>query len=94
MIARFSNAKILSLDDSNISDTGIGMCGWILFSISWMMVVITLPFSLCVLLKVRMASTIKEYQTLTTCKLHRRVTFFFFKNLLHPSEGICKVSES
>ena len=33
--------------------TGIGVCGWILFGISWLLVFVTLPFSLCVLLKVR-----------------------------------------
>ena len=32
--------------------TGIGVCGWILFGISWLLVFVTLPFSLCVLLKV------------------------------------------
>ena len=33
--------------------TGIGVCGWILFGISWLLVFVTLPFSLCVLLKVQ-----------------------------------------
>ena len=39
-------------DDSPGSDGGIGVCGWLLFGMSWLMVAITLPFSLCVLLKV------------------------------------------
>ena len=29
-------------------DTGIGMCGWLLTTISWFLVIITLPFSLSV----------------------------------------------
>ena len=41
-------------DDNNTKDGGIGVCGWLLFAISWLLVVITLPFSLCVLLKVTM----------------------------------------
>jgi len=33
-------------------NTGLGFLGWLLFCISWLLVVITFPFSLCVLLKV------------------------------------------
>ena len=33
-------------------EPGIGMCGWLLTSISWFLVIITLPFSLCVCFKV------------------------------------------
>ena len=43
-------------DDSPGSDGGIGVCGWLLFGMSWLMVAITLPFSLCVLLKVGLTS--------------------------------------
>ena len=35
------------------SNTGLGFLGWLLFCISWLLVVVTFPFSLCVLLKVR-----------------------------------------
>jgi len=34
------------------SNTGLGFLGWLLFCISWLLVVVTFPFSLCVLLKV------------------------------------------
>ena len=34
------------------SESGIGLCGWILTVISWVMVMVTLPFSLCVCFKV------------------------------------------
>ena len=33
-------------------DTGIGLCGWLLTAISWVIVIFTLPFSLCVCFKV------------------------------------------
>ena len=33
-------------------EPGIGICGWMLTSISWFLVIITLPFSLCVCFKV------------------------------------------
>ena len=34
------------------SSTGIGACGWILVLASWMLVLVTFPFSLCVCFKV------------------------------------------
>jgi len=33
-------------------NTSLGFLGWLLFAISWLLVVVTFPFSLCVLLKV------------------------------------------
>ena len=36
-----------------MSSEGIGACGWMLFAVSWLLVAVTLPFSLCVLLKVQ-----------------------------------------
>ena len=39
----------LSGDDP---DTGIGMCGWLLTTISWFLLIITLPFFICECLKV------------------------------------------
>jgi len=54
------------IDDSNISSDGIGVCGWLLFMISWLLVVITLPFSLCVLLKV-----VQEYERAVIFRLGR-----------------------
>ena len=44
--------SVMFPDDTPGSDGGIGVCGWLLFGMSWLMVAITLPFSLCVLLKV------------------------------------------
>jgi len=46
--------------------TGIGVCGWILFGISWLLVFVTLPFSLCVLLKV-----VQEYERAVIFRLGR-----------------------
>ena len=34
------------------SDNGVGLCGWLLTMISWGLVLVTLPFSLCVCFKV------------------------------------------
>jgi len=53
-------------DDANVSDAGIGMCGWILFGLSWVIVVLTLPFSLCILLKV-----VQEYERAVIFRLGR-----------------------
>jgi hypothetical protein len=34
-------------------DDGMGLCGWLLAFMSWMIVVLTFPFSICFCLKVR-----------------------------------------
>ena len=34
------------------NDTGIGICGWILTALCWLLVVVTMPFSFCVCFKV------------------------------------------
>ena len=39
-------------DDREKTSTSIGVFGWLLFGLSWCLVAVTLPFSLCVLLKV------------------------------------------
>ncbi len=45
------------------SDTGIGLCGWLLTAISWALVMVTLPFSLCVCFKVRRLDKTFKYCT-------------------------------
>merc|ERR1740128_956549 len=45
---------------------GLGFLGWVLFVISWLMVVVTFPFSLCVLLKV-----VLEYERAVIFRLGR-----------------------
>jgi hypothetical protein len=42
-------AYIISADDGY---DGIGICGWLLTAVSWGLVAVTLPFSLCVCFKV------------------------------------------
>ena len=41
------------LGEEEEEDAGIGVCGWLLTSASMLLVLITLPFSLCVCFKVR-----------------------------------------
>jgi len=53
-------------DDSETGSSSIGIFGWILFGISWMLVAATLPFSLCVLLKV-----VQEYERAVIFRLGR-----------------------
>ena len=43
------SAKHMIADET---ESGIGLCGWILTAISWGLVMVTLPFSLCVCFKV------------------------------------------
>ena len=47
-------------------DDGIGICGWMLTLLSWMIVLVTLPFSLCVCFKVA-----KFIIRIFICFLHR-----------------------
>ena len=42
----------LILFTADESDNGVGLCGWLLTTISWGLVMVTLPFSLCVCFKV------------------------------------------
>jgi len=44
----------------------IGVCGWILFGISWLLVFVTLPFSLCAIIKV-----VQEYERAVIFRLGR-----------------------
>ncbi|TRY63261.1 hypothetical protein TCAL_02602, partial [Tigriopus californicus] len=73
------------------SDSGIGLCGWLLTAISWGLVIVTLPFSLCVCFKV-----VQEYERAVIFRLGRllsggsrgpgkaRLTFFRIeKNKVH-----------
>lgn len=59
----FSSGLEWRADDT---DDGIGMCGWILTAISWLMVIVTLPFSLCVCFKV-----VQEYERAVIFRLGR-----------------------
>ena len=45
----------LLLFSAEDSDIGLGICGWLLTAFSWAIVIVTLPFSLCVCFKVRNA---------------------------------------
>jgi len=51
---------------SDESDNGIGLCGWLLTAISWGLVMVTLPFSLCVCFKV-----VQEYERAVIFRLGR-----------------------
>ena len=48
-------------DDREKTTTSIGVFGWLLFGLSWCLVAVTLPFSLCVLLKVQYSTV--QYST-------------------------------
>merc|ERR1719278_271339 len=48
------------------SDIGLGICGWLLTAFSWAIVIVTLPFSLCVCFKV-----VQEYERAVIFRLGR-----------------------
>merc|ERR1711971_1051588 len=54
------------MDTEENANHSIGVCGWILFGISWLIVFVTLPFSLCVLIKV-----VQEYERAVIFRLGR-----------------------
>jgi len=57
-------SAVIGGDDED--DTGISLCGWVLTSISLLLVIITLPFSLCVCFKV-----VQEYERAVIFRLGR-----------------------
>ncbi|XP_040574653.1 band 7 protein AGAP004871 isoform X5 [Lepeophtheirus salmonis] len=57
---------VSAFNHSDESDNGIGLCGWLLTMISWLLVVVTLPFSLCVCFKV-----VQEYERAVIFRLGR-----------------------
>jgi len=60
------DSEALSRDDRENTNTSIGVFGWLLFGLSWCLVAVTLPFSLCVLLKV-----VQEYERAVIFRLGR-----------------------
>ena len=48
---------------ANEGDIGIGICGWLLTAFSWVIVIVTLPFSLCVCFKVMKIHSEKKVET-------------------------------
>ena len=61
------------------SDDGIGLCGWMLTAVSWAIVLVTLPFSLCVCFKVS--------------PLHTQPNIFFFLSFLQ-FHGLSEIKET
>jgi len=55
-----------AMDTEENASHSIGVCGWILFAFSWLIVFVTLPFSLCVLIKV-----VQEYERAVIFRLGR-----------------------
>jgi len=52
--------------DAQENEMGIGICGWLLTAFSWAIVIVTLPFSLCVCFKV-----VQEYERAVIFRLGR-----------------------
>lgn len=52
--------------ESEDTDVGLGICGWLLTAFSWLIVIVTLPFSLCVCFKV-----VQEYERAVIFRLGR-----------------------
>merc|ERR1719225_775591 len=61
---RVTKSGLSKLTDG--SDDGVGICGFLLTGISWLLVLVTLPFSLCVCFKV-----VQEYERAVIFRLGR-----------------------
>lgn len=61
---RVTKSGLAKLTDG--SDDGVGICGFLLTGISWLLVLVTLPFSLCVCFKV-----VQEYERAVIFRLGR-----------------------
>ncbi|XP_059157526.1 band 7 protein AGAP004871-like isoform X1 [Physella acuta] len=66
MDAHLNNAKD---NDNEVSNTGIGCCGYILWALSLLMIICTFPFSLCLCIKV-----VQEYERAVIFRLGRLVS--------------------
>jgi len=66
MLSTMDEEAMLTSSLKQSRQTGLGFLGWVLFCISWLMVIITFPFSLCVLLKV-----VLEYERAVIFRLGR-----------------------
>ncbi|TRY64324.1 hypothetical protein TCAL_04633, partial [Tigriopus californicus] len=59
-------SAITSVSDAEEPENGVGICGMLLTGISWILVIVTLPFSLCVCFKV-----VQEYERAVIFRLGR-----------------------
>lgn len=67
MLMDLTRMKHLSnINGTHESEVGIGICGWLLTAFSWAIVIVTLPFSLCVCFKV-----VQEYERAVIFRLGR-----------------------
>lgn len=60
------SAAELGVIGADETESGVGLCGWLLTAISWALVMVTLPFSLCVCFKV-----VQEYERAVIFRLGR-----------------------
>ena len=68
------------------SDDGVGICGFILTGISWLLVLVTLPFSLCVCFKVSIMFLVRN----VVISVNRRKVIHFVLHSYHLSFRWCK----
>ena len=73
-------------DDREGGGTSIGVFGWLLFGLSWCLVAVTLPFSLCVLLKVPTSNRKQTQHTITTA-----ITNINHNIYIRTISGICLI---
>ncbi|XP_059157553.1 band 7 protein AGAP004871-like isoform X3 [Physella acuta] len=68
---RYSTASGYHMEhnDNEVSNTGIGCCGYILWALSLLMIICTFPFSLCLCIKV-----VQEYERAVIFRLGRLVS--------------------
>ena len=58
---------------------GIGCCGVILMALSWLLIIITFPFSLCLCIKVRSISRVFHGRTESVCmQIYAKIVDFFY----------------
>ena len=77
--------QFLTADES---DNGVGLCGMLLTMISWGLVLVTLPFSLCVCFKVYIVCSFANcrqpfFPTIKVVQEYERAVIFRLGRLLH-----------
>uniref|UniRef100_A0A0M3IJ89 Transmembrane protein n=1 Tax=Ascaris lumbricoides TaxID=6252 RepID=A0A0M3IJ89_ASCLU len=81
----------IAISDAHISadtyDTGVGFCGWLIITLSWVILISTFPISVCFCVKV-----VQEYERAVIFRLGRLIgggakgpgkLFFVSQNIVH-----------
>ena len=75
------------------SDVGIGICGWLLTAFSWAIVIVTLPFSLCVCFKVSQNFFLYTILSFEILRPHVYLVYFSYFHFIRKTTLLGKAAD-